>query len=1195
MQEYAGSLSNLGIVENDCYEFRHYIPTSYALNSLAFDSFQTALDIFTRSADSCFKYFEQPLTKGGYTKWHSIFQTHKSDTNAYRNGQWVWDPIDRWPTREEIKVQAWLALSRGAKGIKYFIYFSSPPNLSTSLYNEKLWGLVDENRVPRSKEYDLYRDKPDSAQYRIYDWVKEVNTTVNALAPVLANLTGQYAFGVNTRYGQPKIPQDFYIDSVNALNPAYRQYNYFEVGGFKDLPGNDYFILVNRYCQPEDTVEVRVKLNYTPLYTGMNYFIVDALNNETLSEILPRSVDTSFTIKLLPGGGRLLRIIPFQSTIMVDNNIGYTNFRFVNISTVATCPYPLTVDSIKIDQRYWVSSSQDSLKTGTWLPDTNASIQYLQSSVNNLPNIFEVQYKIDGGKITTPKSAGQIYFNNVPPAAGAITLNGNVGYTNDTLVSLTMSGTDDFPGLSKRRFDESPFGNDLGYENLVKNAAFDDTTGWVLDNAEFYNGFLHLKGYYVGPAPAPAQIGSSALQTIPGAEISKYAGKLLRLNDDIYSHDVMYASKTVDVYYADTLAPYYVRLFEKTIASMPDVIWKSRSDTFTVNIDSLRPIDRMEIRYYIDGIEVPPPDDPPDADGAFNTIAVDNIRLEPVIFINNTNPPNEPVEPLELIPGVSYIYDGWGSYVDTASYQLSSGDGTKRIYMQLKDLANNASYEPGWYDDIVLDMTEPMVGITSPADNSYISGIINIWGYVADANISQWTLEYNYLGVWHTFSSGTDTIPYETPQILYAWNTKVYSTGSYLLRLTGLDRAGNLKADSVYVNVIRDKKLPKTAIDASFITFGSSPVDGTMDALGNIYITDTQNDKIRKYSPNGDSLLCFGYKYFGDDTLGPNHSKGIAVDDSGYIWVSDCFQSKVKKYDSLGNYLRAIGKYGDKPGEFNQPAGIAISGGRIYVADCLNNRVQVFKTDGSLSGLFGSAYLNQPAGIAIRQVEAGDLIYVSDSKHNRIVVFDAIGNLLDTLGIGLGLNEPWDICFDCNKRLYIADVYNNQIVQLDPWGGNLLSFGVYGSEDGEFNLPQGLAVSPEGRYLYVVDTYNERVQRFDMFFDPNAILLASPRHNGVDNIELPKVFKLGQCYPNPTVTNTTIEYALPKQENVTLKVYNTLGQAVKTLVDEKQQPGYYSINWDGRDGSNRKVANGIYFYRLNGGEFSATKKMVVLR
>ncbi|MDP2808243.1 MAG: FlgD immunoglobulin-like domain containing protein, partial [bacterium] len=90
-------------------------------------------------------------------------------------------------------------------------------------------------------------------------------------------------------------------------------------------------------------------------------------------------------------------------------------------------------------------------------------------------------------------------------------------------------------------------------------------------------------------------------------------------------------------------------------------------------------------------------------------------------------------------------------------------------------------------------------------------------------------------------------------------------------------------------------------------------------------------------------------------------------------------------------------------------------------------------------------------------------------------------------------------------------------------------------------------------------------------------------------------YELMQNAPNPSSKNTMINYQLAKQGQVSLKVYNTLGQVVKTLVNESQNPGPYSVKWNGKDESGRQAAAGIYFYRLASGEFNSTKKMVVLR
>jgi flagellar hook assembly protein FlgD len=64
---------------------------------------------------------------------------------------------------------------------------------------------------------------------------------------------------------------------------------------------------------------------------------------------------------------------------------------------------------------------------------------------------------------------------------------------------------------------------------------------------------------------------------------------------------------------------------------------------------------------------------------------------------------------------------------------------------------------------------------------------------------------------------------------------------------------------------------------------------------------------------------------------------------------------------------------------------------------------------------------------------------------------------------------------------------------------------------------------------------------------------------------------------------------------VALKVYNVLGQQVKSLVEEEQAPGFYSINWDGANDRGEKVTSGVYFYRLQAGDFVRTRKMTFLK
>lgn len=98
-------------------------------------------------------------------------------------------------------------------------------------------------------------------------------------------------------------------------------------------------------------------------------------------------------------------------------------------------------------------------------------------------------------------------------------------------------------------------------------------------------------------------------------------------------------------------------------------------------------------------------------------------------------------------------------------------------------------------------------------------------------------------------------------------------------------------------------------------------------------------------------------------------------------------------------------------------------------------------------------------------------------------------------------------------------------------------------------------------------------------------------------VALPKAFALSQNYPNPFNPSTTVAFDIPegKEVNVRLNVYNMRGQLVRTLVNELKSEGSYQIQWDGTDNYGRRVSSGVYFYRITTGEFSQTRKMVILK
>lgn len=94
---------------------------------------------------------------------------------------------------------------------------------------------------------------------------------------------------------------------------------------------------------------------------------------------------------------------------------------------------------------------------------------------------------------------------------------------------------------------------------------------------------------------------------------------------------------------------------------------------------------------------------------------------------------------------------------------------------------------------------------------------------------------------------------------------------------------------------------------------------------------------------------------------------------------------------------------------------------------------------------------------------------------------------------------------------------------------------------------------------------------------------------------IPKEFRLAANYPNPFNPATTIAFQLPKMSNVSIRIYNSIGQLVKTLINQRQPADSYTIKWDGKDDLGRDVASGVYYYQLITGNFRMTRKMILMR
>lgn len=117
----------------------------------------------------------------------------------------------------------------------------------------------------------------------------------------------------------------------------------------------------------------------------------------------------------------------------------------------------------------------------------------------------------------------------------------------------------------------------------------------------------------------------------------------------------------------------------------------------------------------------------------------------------------------------------------------------------------------------------------------------------------------------------------------------------------------------------------------------------------------------------------------------------------------------------------------------------------------------------------------------------------------------------------------------------------------------------------------------------------------EMYLDDYAIEEIPNVGIGNNGVQVPDEYALHQNYPNPFNPTTTISYTLKENAHVNLTIYNTLGQVVKTLVNDQQTAGTMTVQWDGTNKLGAKVASGMYIYRIEANDFVQSKKMVMMK
>jgi predicted membrane-bound mannosyltransferase/DNA-binding beta-propeller fold protein YncE len=206
---------------------------------------------------------------------------------------------------------------------------------------------------------------------------------------------------------------------------------------------------------------------------------------------------------------------------------------------------------------------------------------------------------------------------------------------------------------------------------------------------------------------------------------------------------------------------------------------------------------------------------------------------------------------------------------------------------------------------------------------------------------------------------------------------------------------------------------------------------------GSVYVADTWNHRIQKFTAEGQFIKMWGYFGQGDQPDAFYGPRGLTVDAAGRVYVADTGNKRIVVFDSQGEYVTQFGSSGLTPGQFDEPVGVALdSAGNVYVSDTWNQRIQVFTPDATglnfmplnqwdVVGWFGQSLENKPFITVDNQGRA----FVPDPEVCRVLEFSAEGEILHVWtpcadGTSGVLNG---VATDSEGGLWVSDAANNKL------------------------------------------------------------------------------------------------------------------------------------------------------------------------
>lgn len=741
-----------------------------------------------------------------------------------------------------------------------------------------------------------------------------------------------------------------------------------------------------------------------------------------------------------------------------------------------------------------------------------------------------------------------VVFDSTGPE-GAVVIDGGARFTRNPICVVTAAVADSLSGVAGMR---------SGRPNLVQNSGFDPAQGgWSFISGSIDTGLCMA---YLLAGAEPSRVSS----LIPAESISAYACSLSQLSCDLL----------VRVHDTDP---------KPGMAGMLRLVYRyvgtdSTPDTTLVPVDSVvfRPglYAKAGTSRLATSFTLPAP--APESGQTFQAGVV-SVELFPgtgrtgAAWVNN----------LRLEPG----YVRWQRYDSMVPVLLEPVTGIRTVSFSFRDGAGCESR--AIEGTIILDLTQPAAGISFPEPGAYVNDTVAILGWAYDpagdtleSDSTSWfesySVEYRRAGeeTWQPVGAEpVYTVPVDIQQggagLLAEWSTAGLTDGEYELQVLVRDSAGNGASALTWV-VLANQPEPETCVSLSDSiapscltqAFGEVLV-GTRD--GRVFTFQepdlAQTASILVMAGSSDTAQITAVFALSEDTL------LVACGRSGSI-----IKLPKENPEAAGKLVTGL----------VEPSGLATDdAGNVWLCDRGANTVARHARDGTLSlTLAGPDSLGvaAPQGLAV----AGQGVYVADAGNSRIAKWDTAGSCGEA--VPGSLSNPQALAVTASGQMYVID--QGAIIGLDHSGRRFLRIQTRDSAPLEHLCP-----TADRRSLFTLKPGTNQVLKYRIQSDES--MPGGPQSGGRAGLHGEPV--LYQPWPNPSRSRFNIRYSLPWTSKARVRVYDIRGRAVQTLAVGEQAPGSYDLVWNLKDEHGRHVAVGVYFCRLETGEQTRTRKLVVQR